>query len=204
MMAMAQKAREDVELQMQCCQEEVKAAKKYLADSEKRWEVIDIDQESVSPNKGDKNKKRKASLSPQRERNNAAASSGQRGGTAFTTDNRSNNNNVGAGGQHNTTAVCQTIVVSGAGLDEANGTYKRDEDKFGFASYVKTNPGEDEDRFAIWRYSNYWYMGRWDVGFSWGWEKYRSMNSSNSREIPPDYWMRMGGGVAPAPKVQIM
>ena len=63
-MAAAKKNQEMVQLQLDKAREEVNAAEKCLAESEKRHEVIDIDDIDDTPQK-DSNKKRKVSVSPQ-------------------------------------------------------------------------------------------------------------------------------------------
>ena len=57
--------------------EEVKEAETMLKDAEKRWEVIDIEQEpDDSHKKNDSNKRRKVSVSPQTNNNNAQSVGG--------------------------------------------------------------------------------------------------------------------------------
>jgi len=68
----AKKNREDIEAQVKSSNKEVSDAKKFLAEAEKRWEVIEIDDSQTqnyyvgAPKDGDSsNKKRKVSVSPQ-------------------------------------------------------------------------------------------------------------------------------------------
>ena len=70
-MATAKKNQEMVQSQLDKARDEVKAAEKCLAESEKRHEVIDIDDIDDTPQKkDDSNKKRKVSMSPQGNSNN--------------------------------------------------------------------------------------------------------------------------------------
>ena len=103
----AKKNRDDLQSQLQNTKKEVEDAEKFLAEAEKRWEVIDVDAEEGLSTQN--SKKRKVSLSPQ-----------------------SNNNNVGTTSQpsNSQTFICinashiTEIIVSGAGEPVANGTYK--------------------------------------------------------------------------------
>jgi len=72
-MAAAKKNQEMVQLQFNKSCEEVKAAEKCLAESEKRHEVIDIDDidDDTPQKKDDSNKKRKVSMSPREQGNNS-------------------------------------------------------------------------------------------------------------------------------------
>ena len=71
-MAAAKKNQEMVQSQLDKAREEVKAAEKCLAESEKRHEVIDIDDIDDSPQKkDDSNKKRKVSMSPREQGNSS-------------------------------------------------------------------------------------------------------------------------------------
>ena len=89
---------------------EVEDAQKFLAEVEKRHEVIEIrDDDDTVPPSEEGGKKRKVSLSPQI---NSSSNVGVR-------DTTSNNNN------NNTIRVVEQLVVEGCGASIINGTYKR-------------------------------------------------------------------------------
>ena len=106
-MTAAKRNRDDIQSQLQRSNKEVEDAQKFLAEAEKRWEVIDVDAEEGESTQN--SKKRKVSLSPQ-----------------------ANNNNVGTTSQpsNSQTFICvnsshiSEIEVTGAGELVANGTYK--------------------------------------------------------------------------------
>ena len=66
MKARATKNRDAAQLQLQSTRSEVGSAEKCLAETEKRWEVIDVDQEPAdsTTNEGRSKKRRKITLSP--------------------------------------------------------------------------------------------------------------------------------------------
>ena len=93
-------------------QKEVEDAQAFLAEAEKRHEVIEItdDDDTVPPSEeGAGGKKRKVSLSPQISSSNVGARD---------TSNNNNNNN-------STIRLVEQLVVEGCGLSAINGTYKR-------------------------------------------------------------------------------
>ena len=87
---------------------EVEDAQKFLAEVEKRHEVIEItDDDDTLPPSEEGGKKRKVSLSPQISSNISAR------------DTPNNNNN------NSTIRVVEQLVVEGCGASIINGTYKR-------------------------------------------------------------------------------
>ena len=77
----ATKNKDEVQLQLDNSREEEKAAEKRLAEAEKRWEVIEIDNDlgrssQQKKNDGNSQKKRKVSVSPQAENNNTESKGG--------------------------------------------------------------------------------------------------------------------------------
>ena len=96
----AKKNMKNVELQLQSADIEVQVAQKMLADAEKRWEVIDIDQQEPGPtviNEGSK-KRRKVSLSPPHQaiKNTSAADTSHTNYTAAVTNNSARRASTGA------------------------------------------------------------------------------------------------------------
>ena len=139
----AKKNQEMVQSQLDKAREEVKAAEKCLAESEKRHEVIDIDDiDDDTPQKKEdsSNKKRKVSMSPREQGNNDEVVV-----LSDSPPRRSNNNNSSGGNtassirrqiqqervrqygtQSGRTAGSNNrITVSGCGNSVVNGTYTK-------------------------------------------------------------------------------
>ena len=144
----AKKMLADIQLQATSSKKEVEQdAKKFLAEAEKRWEVItiDVDDESTPQKTSSKNKNKKRKVDAQLSQSNNTHSS----------SNQANDVNE--------------IIVSGAGSAEFNGTYKRvpnrrnpRSDGF-FPIFVMNKPGEKPEKFAIYHYQeiDHWWIGAW-------------------------------------------
>ena len=214
-------------------EKEVKDAQDMLAKAEKRWEVIDIDNEPdlASVQKGD-SKKRKVSLSPQNNnneiavgnRNNASAT----GGAAIPQNNSTSLSNINSGrgvgrfARSNNTISSNNnneyqIEVTGCGISELNGTYTQNIGVTHDNCPVYTRKGRWEVscgmgsegqavEFALFRGGGCWTFGTWgDFGFSGpGYRLYSNLYLSAS--TPPEYgWMTAPGfGVDPVPKCRLV
>ena len=198
----SKKTREDIQSQLQNTKKEVADAKKFLADVEKRWEVIDVDKEdSTSLDVVSSNKKRKVSTSPQG--NNNTTSAGQQNNTQSNTTHSSSN-------QSNDV---NEIVVSGAGSAEFNGTYKKESDhnlrSYGHFPIFVMRKQESSEKFGIYQEFDHWWIGKWKKQsypspIEYYSSCYRSMSRSNVNEkLPPSLWMNRGGK-APPPKLQMI
>jgi len=104
----AKKNREDIQSQLQSSNKEVEDAQKFLAEAEKRWEVIDVDAEEGESTQN--SKKRKVSLSPESNNNNVLGNTSQPSNSQSPTTVDSSN--------------IAEIEVIGAGELAVNGTYK--------------------------------------------------------------------------------
>ena len=103
MMEAASHAKKDAESQVKQSQKDLKDATRFLETVEKRWEVIDVDDES---------RKRQRTISP-------VAGSGAAHGAAVdsgTIERKANNN------AHSTV---DEMTVDGCGISEINGIYKK-------------------------------------------------------------------------------
>jgi len=142
-MTAAKKNEEMIQSQLDKAREEVKAAEKCLAESEKRHEVIDIDDIDDTPQKkDDSNKKRKVSMSP-REQGNNSNNNDEVVILSNSPPRRSTGNNSNGGGStlsreqlQSTTllerrleeirrAERQHITVQGCGTSAVNGLYTK-------------------------------------------------------------------------------
>ena len=138
-MAAAKKNQEMVQSQLDKAREEVKAAEKCLAESEKRHEVIDIDDidDDTPQKKDDSNKKRKVSMSPREQGN-----SNNNNEVITLSDSpprRTNNNNSSRSTLSSTTLLERRleeirrerqqrehhITVQGCGTSAVNGLYTK-------------------------------------------------------------------------------
>jgi len=174
----AKKNRDDIQSQLQSSNKEVEDAQKFLAEAEKRWEVIDVDAEEGSSTQN--SKKRKVSLSPQ-----------------------ANNNNVGTNSQpsNSQTFICVNsshiieIDVRGAGELAANGTYKLHGAPLnGCPCFVK------ESKYMI------YYDGgskSWAIAISGVKVLYLARKQSNREMLPLASWYSADGLASSAPKLLI-
>ena len=186
--------REEIEVQATSSKKDLSNAQKFLDDVEKRWEVIAIDIDDDAPKdgkeSGNKNKKRKASASPQGD-----ASLTQQG-------NQSSNENTDETVPTSIDDV-KSIIVSGCGTAEANGTYKRYGAFRDSPCFIKVGQFQGKTvQYELKRPDDYWYIGVFsDAGISGGSKTfYRSMNRTFSDEPPPTSWMVVYAGEYPAPQ----
>ena len=149
----ARKAREDIQLQAISSKKEVEDAQKFLAEAEKRWEVIDVDaDEEGTPTQNEgSNKKRKVSLSPQGDSNNNGnmnqttngnESNSQSQGDVFhdCLDHSGTAGSAVASSSNNRLFNVEQIVVEGCGTSFTNGTYNRIADMYnGAPVYILVN-----------------------------------------------------------------
>ena len=108
----AKKMLADIQLQAVSSKKEVEDAQKFLAEAEKRWEVIDIDEESTSHkmSSSNQNKKRKVSTG------------NDNGSIDSTSSNVTRGNNTAASSSSSNAANHQ-IVVERCGNEGINGVY---------------------------------------------------------------------------------
>ena len=198
-------------------EKEVKDAQTMLAKAEKRWEVIDIDNEPdlSSVQNGGGNKKRKVSLSPQinnnensNSRHNQSTSSTTAAAAAIPHNNStslSNINNgrgVGRFARSNNTISSNNneyqIEVTGCGITELNGTYTQNIGVTHDNCPVYTRKGKWEVtcgmgsegqavEFALFRGGGCWTFGTWG-DFGFAGPGYRLYsNLYLSASTPPEY-----------------
>jgi len=128
---------------------EVKEAEKFLAETEKRLEVIDIDQEPNSPPK-EGNKKRKAvSLSPQpNSNNNNNSSTSTINGTRTTGTGSSNGTNRTAGNSTNSTRAVSTSNngpgIANASFNSSSSSNENTTSAVGQSSHSSAIPNVDQ------------------------------------------------------------
>jgi len=169
----SKKTREDVQSQLQRSNKEVEDAEKFLADAEKRWEVIDVDESDTQQKTSSKNKKRKVSTSPQG--NNNAASAGQQNAAAAV--DLTNDNNIAEAEAVASLEGINKIIVQGLDryLSYMNGSYNRTPVMYNGAQlYIQHLNGTD---LAIYRRS----FGTTGSSFCWAigyWHGYVPSGSS--------------------------
>ena len=177
-------------------EKEVKDAQDMLDKAEKRWEVIDIDNEpdlSSVQNEGN-SKKRKVSLSPQNNNNENEIAVGNRnnasvtGGAAVPQNNTTSLSNISSGrgdsrfARSNNTISSNNneyqIEVTSCGISELNGTYTQNIGVTHDNCPVYTRKGKWEVtcgmgsegqavEFALFRGGGCWTFGTWgDCGFA--------------------------------------
>ena len=224
----ARKAREDIQLQAISSKKEVEDAKKFLAEAEKRWEVIDVDadEEGTATQNEGSNKKRKISLSPQGNSNNneslnqttnGNASNSQSQGDVFH-DCLDHNNGTATGSSSATSSSnnrlfnVNQIVVEGCGTSFTNGTYNRIADMYnGAPVYIK----ENSTTMAIFRHffsvpnRNAWSIGQWSNNSTYSGSPgvifYRDANDNSSQSIsPPENDWEPVGGIYPLPTCRLV
>jgi len=225
------KAREDIQLQAISSKKEVEDAQMFLAEAEKRWEVIDVDaDEESTPTKNDvSNKKRKVSLSPQ---GNSNSNNGNGSDVVTTNSNGRNSQSQGdvfhdcldhngTAGVSGSAAVASSnnrlfnvnqIVVEGCGTSFTNGTYNRIADMYnGAPVYIK----ENSTTMAIFRHffsvpnRNAWSIGQWSINSVYSGSPgvifYRDANDNSSLSIaPPGNDWEPVGGIYPLPKCRLI
>jgi len=174
---------------------EVEDAQKFLAEVEKRHEVIEItdDDDTVLSNEDGGNKKRKVSLSPQ-----ISSNVGSR-------DTTSNNNNNSS----SSTRGVEQLVVEGCGLSAVNGTYKRRPGLCNnFPVYTKaTNWNGIQTNFLIFAWTNQFGNQTWAIGTTMGTSNiyFYSTIQAVTATAPSEnsIWMaEYPYGVAPSPQVK--
>ena len=124
----AKKTSNEIQSQKQNADKEFKAAKKMLADAEKRWEVIAIDIDDEGSSKKQSSKKRKVSLSPSQASSNRPVNATAQVAARNTTNKRARwRCDAGCGRvfdsydeclehEHTCTAKCNTNIVVHEGL----------------------------------------------------------------------------------------
>ena len=182
-----------------------------LKDTEKRWEVIDIDNEDDNTNESRK-KKRKVSLSPQGFSNSnnvaSAAAVDQELRNIYNSSTYSSNNNL------------SQIVVEGCGQPDINGTYTRvveiDTSLYRDYALMYAKTGQQSNNYrdhVIHRGASspfQWYISDWHgdakafSGRPGGVVLYKSKMNEDYVETPPeDGWSPTLIGELPAPKCRI-
>ena len=152
---------------------EVKDAQSSLEEAEKKYEVINIDDdEPMNSNEGS-NKRRKVSLSPQSQSNNNNSTSG---------NNTTATQNIAAAGSRTNNIVfdssitaptitwsssteLSTLIVGGCGLSEVNGTYTRAAPRYNCnGAPVYSKQGRWKGNAVV--YAIYWRSAtkRWHIG----------------------------------------
>lgn len=224
----ARKAREDIQTQAISSKKELEYAQKFLAEAEKRWEVIDVDanEEGTATQNEGSNKKRKVSLSPQGNSNNneslnqttnGNASNSQSQGDVFH-DCLDHNNGTATGSSSATSSSnnrlfnVNQIVVEGCGTSFTNGTYNRIADMYnGAPVYIK----ENSTTMAIFRHffsvpnRNAWSIGQWSINSTYSGSPgvifYRDANDNSSQSIsPPENDWEPVGGIYPLPTCRLV
>lgn len=188
MMDAAEKMRQAAQLQLGSSKEEMKAAQSSLAAAEKRWEVIEIDDQStVSPDPEERSKKRrKVSISPTEKEQSRAALERIFGKTAV----RSSIERV------------LRVEVQGCGTPEANGTYARAADRSGgapmFVKRVRWNGKNDSIIIYRGEISKNWFIGLCGA-------QVRVYRSKSVRGNSPalQNWVLYGEGASPPPQVKL-
>lgn len=189
--------REDIQSQLQHTKKEVAVAQQFLAEVEKRWEVIDVDAEEVATSQSggsNNNKKRKANTETSSQESNDNS-----GGGSTAEANQPSVNELDS----STAVTGSSIVLIGCGLSEVNGTYKRDGERFGYPRFTKEGLWQGRGvQYEVRFKDGYWHIGIFcDAGLSGGSRSlYRSMNSHRHMLPPTTGWMTVGFGEHPAPQ----
>jgi len=194
----AKRAREEIQAQATSSDKEVSDAQKFLAEAEKRWEVIsiDIDDDTSKKDKessSNKNKKRKYDHTKD---NN-------------TTDDQINNvieqsptvtrpvvtvNNIDSNRPDNVSE----IIIQNCGTSSVNGTYKNDIDRHGCISFVKIG-----GTYAIYQHDNFWYISYWLGSHESSMIYYRTNRKLNGfMSLMHAEWFQIKGR-APLPKLHL-
>jgi len=193
----SKKTREDVQSQLQNTKKEVADAQQFLAEVEKRWEVIDVDAEEVATSQSEgsnNNKKRKANTETSSQESNDNS-----GGGSTAEANQPSVNELDS----STAVTGSSIVLIGCGLSEVNGTYKRDGERFCYPRFTKEGLWQGRGvQYEVRFKDGYWHIGIFcDAGLSGGSRSlYRSMNSHRHVLPPTTGWMTVGFGEHPAPQ----
>jgi len=194
----AKKAREEIQAQATSSEKEVSDAQKFLAEGEKRWEVIaiDIDDDTSKKDKessSNKNKKRKYNHRKDNNTtydqiNNVIEQSPTATRPVITVNNIDSNrpDNV------------NEIIIQNCGTSSVNGTYKKDTDRHGCISFVKIG-----GTHAMYQHDNYWYISYWLGSHENSMIYYRTNSRSNGfTSLMHTEWIQIKGR-APLPKLHL-
>jgi len=194
----AKRAREEIQTQAKCSDKEVSDAQKFLAEAEKRWEVIsiDIDDDTSKKDKessSNKNKKRKYDHTKDdnttdEQMNNVIEQSPTATRPVITA------NNIDSNRPHNVSE----IIIQNCGTSSVNGTYKKDVDRYGYISFVKVG-----GTYAIYQHDNFWYISYWLGSHESSMIYYRTNRKLNGfMSLMHAEWFQIKGR-APLPKLNL-
>ena len=166
-------------------------AQTFLAEAEKRWEVISIDIDDDAPKSNNdgsnKNKKRKYDHTND-QINNVIEQSPTTTRSVVTVHNIDSNrpDNV------------SEIIIQNCGTSSVNGTYTRDTDRYGTISFTKRG-----GTYAMYQNDNFWYISYWLGSHESSMIYYRTNRKLNgfTSLINAD-WMQIKGRV-PLPKLHL-
>jgi len=193
----AKRAREEIQAQATSSEKEVSDAQKFLAEAEKRWEVISIDIDDDTPKKdkessSNKNKKRKY------DHTNDSATNGQINNVIEQSPTATRPvitaNNIDSNRPDNVSE----IIIQNCGTSSVNGTYKKDVDRHGCISFVKIG-----GTYAIYQHDNFWYISYWLGSHESSMIYYRTNRKLNGfMSLMHAEWFQIKGR-APLPKLHL-
>jgi len=219
----ARKTRLDIQTQLEVSNKDVEDAQKFLAEAEKRWEVIAIDDDDDMSSIAieGSNKKRKANaVSPQGNNSNNNNNIGDAQGLQQTPRNPRWSNrllheamgvpvpsNYGQTLSNSSSrGVVSKIVVEGCQANYANGTYIRGCDIDGCVSFFKGGSGGD---VVIYRHNMFWHIAlalsvsNGKLPHENGLVYYKTNSTASSSDssglLPPtkvDDWVSVSGGIS--------
>ena len=217
-MEAAKSIKQSADVMAAAVDKEMKEAQKMLADAERRWEVIDIDQEgpdsAEEKNEGSNNKKRrKVSMSPLSQENSNSNNSDVANNNSRMRTSQPNDVRAGISTSNSTSSSSiGKIVVEGCGMAAMNGTYNRVAGMLYEGARVYKRITDDMTRYwqycvgekdyAIYRRRD----GKWCIGY-WNRELnvpsfspfYSLINNANCIIPPENGWVAEFDCAQPAP-----